>query len=94
MISDPVVEADSRDPGFYRGDGESSSWCDYLMPSGDACDEPPQYEIRWKPVPALDGDSQPVSVACLEHALPVDRGLVESMRSVQRKAVLSCPTIW
>lgn len=67
------------EPPFFRGDDEPQPWCDYLLPSGDACDRPPAYAVWWKPLPAMDLDTIPVSATCVEHGLHVDRNLVEHM---------------
>lgn len=56
--------------------------CDFLMPDGNACDEPGRYAIWWKAVPERDRGSRPVSSGCLDHALTVDRNHVEHMHSM------------
>lgn len=73
------------DPPFYRAEvgHAQADWCDYLLPDADeACDATPKYEIRWLPVAALDLDTFPVSMACEQHALKVDRALVQQMRTL------------
>lgn len=61
---------------FYSGE-EPSGYCDFL-PDGaeDCCDAAPAYAVWWHPVPALDVDTQPVSVSCEAHVMRVVRALV------------------
>lgn len=68
-------------PPFFRGDGELTGDCDFLLDSGDACDDPLEYEVWWKHVPEWDLDTRPVSAACGKHVLQVDRSLVEKLRT-------------
>lgn len=63
---------------FYSGE-ERSGECDYLLPTGNACDEPSAYEVWWRPVPEFDLDTEPVSGSCLAHVVYVDRSLVARM---------------
>ncbi len=71
---------------FYCG--EVGHWdaliCDYLMPSGNACDEVAEYAIQWKQRP-YDCGTVPFSGACKRHGADVPRAEVEVIRT-QRNA--------
>jgi len=77
------VSTPATDPGFFRGEEEAQPACDWLdaTKATGACDATPSYEIWWHPVPELDADTRPVSAACRDHAMTVDRNLVETMRT-------------
>lgn len=77
------------EPPFYRG--EKDEWegtvCDRI--EGDAaCDVPSKYLIEWQQQP-YDAGSIPVSGACEQHALDVDRSLVVRICTHPRPLVSS-----
>lgn len=76
-MSHSPTALDREEPPFYRGEhsndgGWDATVCDFLLDSGDACDQPSKYLIEWQQTDR-DGGTTPVSGSCERHALDVDR---------------------